>query len=342
MHAFEPRSCGRSGQGVGVGNEAVRAALGLMAAVALFQALPLADTRRPGRELVAEYELAAEQAARFRAQAEAAASRSGTRPWAAPEPWIGPRQATGTGRNPYTLVLRVGGVATASGDVRTHWHAGWEVQESPSAAREVLLPVAALSSGSVKAGTPLTLAAVGTPVSFRGERSAAPMLTLVAAHNFEVQSVRLAVWSGPAPWVSFVPMTTAHAARLVLALLCALAWRALRRPALAATDPSAAASAAMATSTLPPQITLPPAVAPTPTPTPTPALAPAPAPAPPPAALPVQITQTAAPAAAIVPVAQVARVVAALGEVLGGGMTVVTELDESRRRRRRRGGLHAG
>jgi hypothetical protein len=313
-----------------VGIEAVRAALGLVAAVAPFQALPLAGTRDPGRELVAEYELPAEQAAQFRAQAEAAASRSGARSWTEPEPWIGPRQATGSGRNPYTLVLRVGGVATATGDVRTHWHAGWEVQESPSAAREVLFPVAALSSGSVKAGTPLTLTAVGAPVSFRGERSAAPMLTLVTAHNFEVQSVRLTVWSGPAPWVSFVPMTAAHVACLALALLCALAWHALRRPTLAATDPSAAASAAMATSTLPPQITLPPTFAPAPTPTP------------PPAALPVPMAQTLAPAAAVAPATQVARVVAALGEVLGSGLTVVTELDESRRRRRRRGGLRAG
>lgn len=309
-----------------MGIEAVRAALLLVAAFALSQALPWAGARDPGRELVAEHELPAEQAAAYRMQAQAAAAHAAARPWTEPQPWVGPRQPAGAGRNPYTLVLRVGGVAMATGDVRTHWHAGWEVQESPSAARELLLPVAALSSGSVRAGTPLTLTAVGTPVSFRGERSAAPMLTLVTAHNFEIQSVRLSVWSGPAPWVSLEPVTTAHAICLALALLCALAWWALRRPTLATTDPSAAASTAMATSTLPPQITLPPALMPVPIPTP----------------LPAPKAQAAAPAVAGPSATQAARVVAALGEVLGTGLTVITEFDESRRGRRRRGGLHAG
>jgi hypothetical protein len=303
-----------------VGVEALRAALLLVAAFALFQAVPLAGPQDPGRELVAEHELPAEQVARYRAQADTAAAPAAPRAWTEPHPWLGPRQAAGNGRNPYTLVLRVGGVATAAGDVRTHWHAGWDVQESPSASRELLLPVAALSSGSVRAGTPLTLTATGTPVSFRGERSAAPMLSLVTAQNFEIQSVRMAVWSGPAPWLSIVPLTMAHGVCLALALLSALAWWALRRPALATTGPAAAASSAMATSTLPPQVTLPPALASSP-----PSLAP-----------------MAKPPIAVAPVTQAARVVVALGQVLGNGLTVVTEFDESRRRRRRRGGLHAG
>jgi hypothetical protein len=308
-----------------VGVEAVRAALLLVAAFAIFHALPLAGTadRPPGRDQIAAYELPAEQIALYRARADGAAARA----WSEPQAWVGPQQAAGIGRNPFTLVLSIGGVARSAGDVRTHWHAGWEVQESPSAVRELLLPVAALSSGSVKPGTPLTLRSVGMPVSFRGERSAAPMLSLVTAHNFEIQSVRVAVWSGSAPWLSVVPMTRAHVAALLLAGLCGAAWRALRRTTA---DAPAAVPAAMATSTWPPLATRPPVEA-------MPLASTAVQSAAPPSAAPQPPVTVATPAT------QAARVVAALGEVLGAaGLSVATEFDHTRRPRRRRGSLHAG
>jgi hypothetical protein len=212
-------------KGVGVGIAAVRAALLLAAVLAFVQAAsaPGGAAKAHGRDLVAEYELPAEQVALYRAHAAAgtAPSRS-TASWD-PLQWIGPRQSAGSGRNPYTLVLSISGVAPAEGDVRSHWHAGWEVQETPAATRDVLLPLAVLSSGRVAAGTPLTLTAAGAPVTFRGERTVAPMLNLAQAHNFEIQSVRLALWSGSAPWA----WPTSSAA-ILLGLVCAAGWWALR------------------------------------------------------------------------------------------------------------------
>jgi hypothetical protein len=328
MASTEPQTCGRSERGVQVGIEAVRAALLLGAAFALFHALPLSDAsaKRPGRELVAEYDVPAERIAQWRARLDGtpAAARADARKTFDPELWLGPQQPTGAGRNPYTLVLRVAGVALAAGDVRTHWHAGWEVQESPTIGRDVLMPVAALSSGSVRAGTPVTLTAIGLPLTFRGERSAAPMLSLLQARNLEIQSVHVAVWSGPAPWLSLVPMTATHVACLGLALLCALAWHLTRR---VTPLPTRASAAAMATSTMPPSIAVEP--------------------------LPLnaskiraarRLPQASLPAAvgSAKPASHAARVVAALGDVLGRGLTFVNELDEARGRRHRRGGLHPG
>jgi hypothetical protein len=307
-------------RGVEVGFEAVRAALLLAAAFALFHALPLGDAsaKRPGRELVAEYEVPAERVAQWRA----AASRSETRNSFDPELWLGPQQTAGVGRNPYTLVLRVAGVAVETGDVRTHWHAGWEVQESPTIARDLLMPVAVLSSGSVRAGTPLTLTATGTPLTFRGERSAAPMLSLLRAQNLEIQSVRVDVWSGPAPWLSLVPMSAKHVACLALGLLCAGAWRVSRRTAPA---PAWACPSTMAPSSLPPLDAMSSRPAPT-------------------ARAARMRPATPALVAGVVdkPAHHAARVVAALSDVLGKGLTVINELDDARGRRRRRGGFHPG
>lgn len=214
-----------------MGIAAVRVALLLAAVLAFFQAAsaPGGSAKAHGRDLVAEYELPAEQVALYRAHAAAGtAPRRNTATWD-PLQWIGPKQSVGAGRNPYTLVLSISGVAPAEGDVRSHWHAGWEVQESPAATRDVLLPLAVLSSGRVAAGAPLTLTAVGAPVTFRGERTVAPMLNLAQAHNFEIHAVRLALWSGSAPWA-----WPASSAALLLGLLCLAGWWALRGSSAAA------------------------------------------------------------------------------------------------------------
>jgi hypothetical protein len=312
-----------------VGIEAVRAALLLGAAFALFHALPLGDasTKRPGRDLVAEYQVPAARIAQWRARPDGApaASREDARKTLDPQLWLGPQQPAGAGRNPYTLVLRVAGVAVAAGDVRTHWHAGWEVQESPAIGRDVLMPVAALSSGSVRAGTPLTLTAIGLPLTFRGERSAAPMLSLLQAKNLEIQSVQVAVWSGTAPWLSLVPLTATHIACLGLALLCVLTWRLTRG---AAPLQPHASRATMAASAMAPLLD----VAPPPVPAPTIRAATGLLPL---APLPAAVS-------GVKPASHAARVVAALSDVLGRGLTVVNELDEARERRRQRRGLYPG
>jgi hypothetical protein len=213
---------------------AVRAALLIGSAMAFVHAVPVgtAGPQAHGRELVAEFQLPDELVAQYRERGHGgSAPRAAQTSWADPTLWSGAASAAGVGRNPYTLVLTASGSALAAGDVRTHWHAGWEVRESPTASRELLMPLAALSSGTVAAGTPLTLTAVSGPVSFRGEREVAPMLNLVRAQNFDLQNVRVAVWSGSAPWAG--PRWPS----LALALTLLAAWLALGRR-----DPRAAAA----------------------------------------------------------------------------------------------------
>ncbi len=301
-----------------MGLAAVRAALLLAAVLAVFYAVPSAGSAAQphGRELVARYELPAELVALYRAQAASGMpARSARASSADPLQWLGPTQSVGAGRNPYRLVLSVSGIAPLAGDVRTHWQAGWEVHESPAATRDLLMAVAALSSGRVGAGTPLTLTVVGSPVTFRGEREAAPMLNLVQAQNFEIERVQLAVWSGEAPW-AWPQLSPPRMALLLLGVLCATAWFALRQRPL----PTPAPSVAAPVSTLPPS------------PAQLLARASHTAPAPRGAALP---PRAAAPTAAATSVSsQVARAVAALRDVLGTGLAVPTEFDDARKPRR--------
>jgi hypothetical protein len=319
--------------GVEVGIAALRAALLLAALLAFFHAVPTGGgaPRAHGRELVAQYELPADLLERYRERlASNAQPRRTTATWADPTQWFGPQHSAGVGRNPYTLVLSVHGVAKAGGDVRTHWQAGWEVQESHNATRDLLMPLAALSSGRVEAGTPLTLTAVGTPVSFRGDRRAAPMLSLVDAQNIEIRAVKLAIWSGAAPW-AWGAWSAPQTALLLMGLLLVGAWFMLRQQAPRATPRPAAAP----TSTLPASTTtlVPDAAVPEVDlqallehrPRDLPVLDDviqlAPAPSPP---------------------NHAARVVAALRDVLTVGLAVPSELDATRKRRRRRREMPAG
>ena len=113
-------------------------------------------------------------------------------------PWIGPKHRAGAGRNPYTLVFTVNGVARAAGEVQAQWQAGWEIQESPVASREVVMAVPRVTRTGVAAGQPLTLTTSSSRVSFRGERHVAPMLGLVQMRNLDIHDVQLQVWSGEA------------------------------------------------------------------------------------------------------------------------------------------------
>lgn len=301
-----------------MGIAAFRLVLLLAAALAMFHAVaPSSGSDRAyGRELVARYELPPQHVALYRALADPGAVRAARTPGADPLQWIGAQRAVGLGRNPYKLVLTIHGVAPAAGDVRTHWQAGWEVQESPTTVRNVMMPMAALSSGSVKAGTPLTLTVVGAPVTFRSERQVAPMLNLVDARNFEIHGASLALWSGAAPWV-WPEMSSQRWALLLIGALCAGAWFALRR----APRPLTATTSSVHSTTLPPLTTLSPEIE-------LEALleyrGPAPA---------VLALAPATPVRAN----HAARVVAALHDVLSAGLAVPTVLDDTRIRKPRRG-----
>ncbi len=310
---------------------AVRAGLIVAAVTAFFHAVPAADSspRVYGRELVAQHQLPDDAVARYATQAAAAVHSDASPERAArvyPALWVGPLQQAGAGRNPYTLVLTVSGIAKAPGDVRTQWQAGWEVRESPVATREVHMQVTGHANAVAAAGTPVSLTAIGTPVSFRGERQVAPTLELVNAHNMDITDVRLQVWSGSAPLVAWPALSAPDPALLGLGALCLLAWLFLKH----ATRPTAALAVVP---TCPQQVDVPLLLE---APDSAAALANAVLPAAPPITIPVAVP-IAAPVAAQVAAApqnQASRVVTALRDVLTIGLAVPTELDNTRRRRR--------
>jgi len=205
-----------------------------LAAVALFAAAaaPAAgrEPRAHGQRLIAEYRLPPEAIARYAALAAGRAIEASERDnsmFADHSPWVGPAQQAGAGRNPYTLVFTVNGVARAAGQVYAQWQAGWEVHESPIASRELLMAVPGIARTALQAGQALTLTARSTPVSFRGERSVAPMLGLVQTRNLDISEVQVQVWSGSAP-LAWPSVTLPSSALLAVAAVGLLGWLARR------------------------------------------------------------------------------------------------------------------
>jgi hypothetical protein len=322
------QAAGGGGQRLGgrvVGIGVIRAALIVAAVLAFTNAMPAASSQplAHGRELVAQYRLPAEILSRYAAlratqdRPDALRERAA---WIDHSMWVGPLQQVGTGRNPYTLVLTVSGHALTAGEIRSNWQAGWEVRESPVATREVLMSVTGIARDGATAGAPVTLTAVGSPVSFRGERYVAPMLNLVNAHNLDITDVDLQVWSGSAP-LAWTDAALSRPGLVGVGMLCLLAWwrlgRFARRVTPAVSDtamtPAPAPQLPLSDLDLAKMLEHRPAA-----PTAAPAV-PAPAPAP-----------------AAAPRDPAARVVAALHDVLTMGLAVHTELDTSRTRRRRK------
>ncbi len=204
------------------------AALALLAAATAVPAQGR-EPRTHGQRLIAEYRLPPDAIARYARMAAGALrdteSREHSR-FADRLPWVGPAQQAGAGRNPYRLVFTAVGVAQGAGPVVAHWQAGWEVQESADASREVLMAVPAIARTAIAPGQSLTLSATSRPVSFRGERAVAPMLGLVQARNLDIREVQVQVWSGQAPpdWPTLARPSTAL---LLAAAACLLGWIAL-------------------------------------------------------------------------------------------------------------------
>lgn len=288
----------------------------LLAAMGLFVAATTpAQGREPrafGKRLVAQYQLPPDAIARYAAMAAGTAQKVVRREesmFADQLPWIGPRQRAGVGHNPYTLVFTVSGVAKATGEVFAHWQAGWEIQESPVASRELLMQVPQVARTGVAAGQAITLTAHSTRLSFRGERSVAPMLGLVQTRNLDINDVQVQVWSGDAPH-AWPVLPWSRAALLALAVTCLLvAWRyRFWQPTVSEPD------AIPVRNPLPLIVRL----------------------ADPVALERIEATPAAAPIepAPAAP-SQQARVFAALHHVVTVGLTVPTVLDEKRMRRRR-------
>ena len=200
----------------------------LLTALGLFTAANTpaegSEPRAYGQRLVAQYRLPPGTIARYAAMAAGTALDASPREdsmFADRSPWVGPKQRAGVGHNPYTLVFTVSGVAKTAGEVYAHWQAGWEIHESRAASRELLMAVPPITRTGMAAGQALTLTANSTRVSFRGERSVAPMLGLVQTRNLDINDVQVQVWSGAAPQV-WAMLPWSHAALLALGATCLL------------------------------------------------------------------------------------------------------------------------
>ena len=169
------------------------AALAAAAALALPAGTALARDEAHGKRLVESFELPPEALADFaRHQAKTAGTKpagvlSDTVTWTAPRTLDLP--ASG---NPYTLVVRVSGVAQAAGEGHTLWMAGWMLD---GGARLGMVQGASFPDGT-RAGEVLRLTGAAPPVSFKENRTVAPVLAFAGARNLRVDGVRLEVWSG--------------------------------------------------------------------------------------------------------------------------------------------------
>jgi len=214
---------------------AIRAALFAAAVLALFLAAPAASDDAPrahGRELLAQFALPVDSVLESATGGVASADKSAVEPANDGLPrWTGPLQDVGVGRNPYKLVVTVLGTTRAAGEVRARWQGGWDVRESAQATREVRMPAVGGAATASGPGLPLTLTLVGRPLSFRGERQVAALLHQIAASNLDVHDVQLQVWSGPAP-IGLASLSVQRPLLLVVALLCLVGgWLLRRRPA---------------------------------------------------------------------------------------------------------------
>ncbi len=292
-----------------MGIAALRAALVVAAALAFFHAVPAVgnDKRSHGRELVAQFQLPSEAVARYAALADAESRDApGSERTTSIDTalWVGPLQQVGVGRNPYTMVLTVSGVARTAGDIRARWQAGWAVRESATATREVMMSVGTQPEGRTQAGASVTLTAISAPVTFRGERQVSPVLGLVHADNLDISDVQLQIWSGSAPFLAWPALSAPRPALLALGALCLLMGFFLRR-----TVSRAAAAAAAPTSRLP-QVDLRPLLETA-----------------------HNMAAASAPRDALPPPqSPSSRVVNALRDVLVRGLAVPTELDDRHRR----------
>jgi hypothetical protein len=285
----------------------------LAAAGLLMLAITPAVGREPrayGQRLVAQYQLPPDTIARYAALAAGTALDALPREnsmFADRSPWVGPKQRAGVGHNPYTLVFTVRAAARTAGVAFAQWQAGWEVHESPVASRELLMAIPRTARSGLVAGQELTLTASSGRVSFRGERSVAPMLGLVQMQNLDISAVELQVWSGEAP-MAWPVLPWSPAALLALGATCLLLASGLRFWQHTARE----SGSLLARGRAPLQK----------------------GPASPEAIEPVEVP-AARDRPAVATASHEARVIAALHQVLTVGLTVHTVLDEARMQRRR-------
>lgn len=111
---------------------------------------------------------------------------------AASERWLGESINAGKDSGPYTMLVILKGKAKATGDVSTLWNSGWDFNDG--SARTSAFP--GLSKIGVKAGEEVVMSKATSPIRFKESRAVRPLLELVRADNFELESMTVQVWSG--------------------------------------------------------------------------------------------------------------------------------------------------
>lgn len=185
-----------------IANVAARAGkawlLATAAFMALVSALPVAQAKDEatqwGKTLEKSYDLPPEAIAKFMLFQEKQAQTPGDKGkgiYAATEKWRGDDLSLPTSKNPFTVVVKVSGVALADGDAGSRWQTGLQF-DGPSPVS--FLPE--LVHKGARAGQPVSMAGASKAVSFKEDRMAAPSLEFESSRNLRIDRVQVEVWSG--------------------------------------------------------------------------------------------------------------------------------------------------
>ncbi len=164
----------------------------------LVAALPCAQAKDEagayGKTLEKIYDLSPETLAKFQRFQEKQAQKPGDKGkgiYADTERWRGDELSLPTSKNPFTIVVKVSGVALADGDAGSRWQTGLQF-DGPSPIS--FLPE--LVHKGARAGQPVSMVGASKGVSFKEDRKAAPSLDFESSRNLRIDRVQVEVWSG--------------------------------------------------------------------------------------------------------------------------------------------------
>lgn len=187
-------------EGLGLGRAARWLGVALALAGLVWTALPAQakdETGQWGQRLVHSEELPAEAVARFvrfhekNVQTPAESVRKTPPVLADTVAWTGKELDLTTKQSPYTLVIKVQGVALAEGEVGARLQGGWVLD---GVTRMGLM--SEMGQPKAHAGQLLELVGAALPVTLKEDRKVAPAIEFSTMRNLRMDSVRIEVWSG--------------------------------------------------------------------------------------------------------------------------------------------------
>lgn len=168
------------------------------ALLVLVTALPAAQAKDEagayGKTLEKIYDLSPETLAKFQRFQEKQAQTPGDKGkgiYAETERWRGDELSLPTSKNPFTIVVKVSGVALADGDAGSRWQTGLQF-DGPSPIS--FLPE--LVHKGARAGQPVSMVGASKGVSFKEDRKVVPSLDFESSRNLRIDRVQVEVWSG--------------------------------------------------------------------------------------------------------------------------------------------------